>query len=231
MSKKHILFFGVLVAIFSININASELTGDTKLACEAILCLSSGTRPSECSPSLNRYFSIKEKKMKDTIKARANFLRLCPVNGADIKDPIFADLRDNVLPNSDPRKCTASYFNSHPETKCIKESCGERRCHCVEYNYRPKASIPNECKRLITHQYTDIRPKNICQNTKWYSSDEWYSGYTQVEISKEEYLKLKDSDVEVSFYNPYITRRLSINSPLSRFYKKMPIQKDCWINE
>ncbi|KAA3682647.1 hypothetical protein E3U40_09795 [Campylobacter fetus subsp. venerealis] len=72
MSKKYILFFGVLATIFSININASELTGDTKLACEALLCLSSGTRPSECSPSLNRYFSIKEKKWKDTIKARVS---------------------------------------------------------------------------------------------------------------------------------------------------------------
>lgn len=232
MSKKYILFFGVLATIFSININASELTGDTKLACEALLCLSSGTRPSECSPSLNRYFSIKEKKWKDTIKARADFLKLCPVDGADIKDPIFADLRDNVLPNSDPRKCTASYFNSHPETKCVRESCGERRCRCVEYKYRPKTSIPSECQRLITHQYTNIRPKNICQNTKWYSDDEWYSGYTQIEISKKEYLKLKDSEIEVSFSNPYIKRRrANLNSPLNKFYKKAPIQKDCWINE
>lgn len=30
-----------------------ELTGDTKLACEAILCLSSGTRPGECGPALS----------------------------------------------------------------------------------------------------------------------------------------------------------------------------------
>ena len=29
-----------------------ELTGDPKLACEAILCLSSGTRPGECGPSI-----------------------------------------------------------------------------------------------------------------------------------------------------------------------------------
>ncbi|HIH2103653.1 TPA: TrbM/KikA/MpfK family conjugal transfer protein, partial [Campylobacter coli] len=46
------------------------LTGDTKLACEAILCLSSGTRPSECSSSLARYFSIKFKKPWKTINAR-----------------------------------------------------------------------------------------------------------------------------------------------------------------
>lgn len=36
-------------------------TGDVRLACEAVLCLSSGTRPSECAPSLKRYFSISQK--------------------------------------------------------------------------------------------------------------------------------------------------------------------------
>lgn len=34
------------------------LTGDTRLACEAILCLSTGERPSECQPAIRRYFSI-----------------------------------------------------------------------------------------------------------------------------------------------------------------------------
>ncbi|WP_416192478.1 TrbM/KikA/MpfK family conjugal transfer protein [Neisseria sp. CCUG12390] len=54
------------------------LTGDTRLACEATLCLSSGERPSECNPSLRRFFSIKHKKWGDTLKARKDFLKLCP---------------------------------------------------------------------------------------------------------------------------------------------------------
>jgi hypothetical protein len=58
----------------------SVLTGDTRLACEAILCLSSGTRPSECAPSLSRYFSISSRKLKDTLKGRLNFLNLCPAS-------------------------------------------------------------------------------------------------------------------------------------------------------
>jgi hypothetical protein len=74
------------------------LTGDTKLACEAILCLSSGQRPDECNESIQKYFSIKAKKPQDTIKARQNFLNLCPVDGADKKDEKFADLRDLFLP-------------------------------------------------------------------------------------------------------------------------------------
>lgn len=60
---------------------AQELfTGDTKLACEAILCLSAsqGRSESACQPSLKRYFSINKRKLRDTIKARGDFLNLCP---------------------------------------------------------------------------------------------------------------------------------------------------------
>lgn len=56
----------------------NPLTGDKRLACEAILCLSSGNRPSECNPSLKRYFSINHKHLSDTLKARRNFLSMCP---------------------------------------------------------------------------------------------------------------------------------------------------------
>lgn len=54
------------------------LTGDKRLACEAILCLSTGSRPSECTPSLHRYFSIKRRKWSDTIRDRRDFLDECP---------------------------------------------------------------------------------------------------------------------------------------------------------
>ena len=60
-----------------------KLSGDTKLACEAILCLSSGTRPQECAPSLARYFGISHKKIHKTISARKNFLHLCPTGGEE----------------------------------------------------------------------------------------------------------------------------------------------------
>jgi hypothetical protein len=59
---------------------ADILTGDTRLACEAVLCLASGSRPDECSPSLQRYFSISHRRLTETIKARGNFLKLCPAS-------------------------------------------------------------------------------------------------------------------------------------------------------
>lgn len=47
-----------------------EFKGDIKLACEAVLCLSSGTHPSECAPALSRYFGINKKFWSDTVNAR-----------------------------------------------------------------------------------------------------------------------------------------------------------------
>lgn len=61
--------------------SAQELfTGDKRLACEALLCLSSsaGTSEPACQPSLRRYFSITKRRLRDTIRARGDFLKLCP---------------------------------------------------------------------------------------------------------------------------------------------------------
>ena len=54
------------------------LTGDTRLACEAILCLSTGERPSECQPAIRRYFSIVRRTLGKTLGARRRFLNPGP---------------------------------------------------------------------------------------------------------------------------------------------------------
>ena len=70
----------------ALKVDTSELTGDEKLACEAILCLSaSAAAGGECQPSLSRYFSITLKTAARTARARGNFLKLCP-KVADDKD-------------------------------------------------------------------------------------------------------------------------------------------------
>ena len=50
----------------------NSLGGDTKLSCEALLCLASPTKPRECEPSLRKYFSLRKPHEK------AKFLSLCP---------------------------------------------------------------------------------------------------------------------------------------------------------
>lgn len=56
----------------------ADFTGDQKLACEAVLCLSTGKRPDECTPSVQRYLSIKFKKSWKTAAKRQEFLEMCP---------------------------------------------------------------------------------------------------------------------------------------------------------
>lgn len=61
MRIKTILSTLLLCTVSISAVSAQELTGDVRLACEAILCLSSSTKPGECSPSLRKYFGISHK--------------------------------------------------------------------------------------------------------------------------------------------------------------------------
>ena len=56
MKKSLLAAVSAAVLFVSMPVQAEELTGDSKLACEAILCLSTSTRPTECNESLRRYF-------------------------------------------------------------------------------------------------------------------------------------------------------------------------------
>ena len=97
--KKKLLIFLSLVGLNGFALDIPTLQGDEKLSCEAILCLSTSARPSECSESISRYFSISLKKWSDTIKARRNFLNICPVGAAANEDKNFVSLRDDVISN------------------------------------------------------------------------------------------------------------------------------------
>jgi TrbM len=117
------------------------LTGDTRLACEALLCLSSGTRPSECAPALSRYFGINKRKFSDTLKARLNFLNLCPVSN---QTPEMAALVSAISRGAG--RCDAASLN---RTLVIWDSWDEG--HFV-ISDRP----PADCSAYMGHAYTDF---------------------------------------------------------------------------
>ncbi|CAM5208213.1 hypothetical protein OURE66S_03577 [Oligella ureolytica] len=63
--------------------SSDTLSGTTRLACEAILCLSSSLQPGQCKPSLNHYFDIRKYRKGSfswgrTVDARRAFLDMCP---------------------------------------------------------------------------------------------------------------------------------------------------------
>ncbi|CAM5208676.1 hypothetical protein OURE66S_02635 [Oligella ureolytica] len=74
--------------------SSDTLSGTTRLACEAILCLSSSLQPGQCKPSLNHYFDIRKYRKGSfswgrTVVQRA-FLDMCPVSSApDMKMSAF----------------------------------------------------------------------------------------------------------------------------------------------
>lgn len=86
------------------------LTGITRLACEATLCLSSSLRPGECSPSLDHYFAIKKYNKRGldwaaTVAARRSFLSQCPASS----DPGMPERVDAIARGAG--ECDAEYLN------------------------------------------------------------------------------------------------------------------------
>ena len=90
------------------------LTGDTRLACEAILCLSSSSRPSECAASLKKYYSLRAKKWHQTVTKRKNFLKLCPLSDGEVDIDSIASTRDS---------CDKKFFGgfNRKMDKCTQE--------------------------------------------------------------------------------------------------------------
>lgn len=124
---------------------AEELfTGDVKLACEAVLCLSSGTRPGECAPSLNRYFSITAKKMSDTIRKRKNFLNLCPAASQDEKMIALVDAISNGA-----GRCDYASLNATLRVWNWNRKSGGAKTYI-------RNSLPSYCSAYNGNAYTDI---------------------------------------------------------------------------
>ena len=118
----------------------AELTGDVRLACEAILCLSSSARPGECSPSLARYFGITRKRLKDTISARKDFLRLCPSASADKNMETLVDAIANGA-----GRCSANELNRSLQYFLTNDVIAVRN------------SMPGYCSTWFDHPYTDLK--------------------------------------------------------------------------
>jgi hypothetical protein len=93
--KKVIPQITLSLALIAAAANASAeqpLTGDVKLACEALLCLSSTTQPQECNPALEKFFSIKRFRASSTRSDRRKFLSLCPVEQTQAHQDLIQSL-------------------------------------------------------------------------------------------------------------------------------------------
>ncbi len=141
---------------------AQTLGGVERLACEALLCLSSGTRPSECSPALAHYFGIQKRIMPDTIEARFSFLRMCPMG---MWPGEMTELADAISRGAG--RCTADelnlllrFLNSNQQEEI-------------------RSTMPDYCRVYFGHGYTDLgnlKPKYVGQprlGGRWVEAEDY----------------------------------------------------------
>lgn len=140
---------------------ADLLTGDVRLACEATLCLSSGERPNECAPSIRRYFSINHRKLRDTLNARRDFLKLCPASKEKGMDGLVEALVHGA------GRCDAKELNRIMKTNYQEYVCSERPsfsrdsdpvCKWVTKSYVRNAK-PHYCTVYFNHEWTTTGDK------------------------------------------------------------------------
>ena len=163
------------------------LGGVERLACEALLCLSSGTRPSECSPSLSHYFGIQKRFMPDTIEARLNFLMMCPLGAWPSG---MLSLADAISRGAGT--CTADELNM------VLRHIG------WSYQEQIYSHMPEFCRAYYDHEYTDLgnaKPKYVGtpdRAGKWVEADE----YDEAKRRYEKYLEdLRDGRILDSGFN------------------------------
>ena len=214
---------------------ADELTGDTKLACEAILCLSSSERPSECSASLSKYFSIRAKKAHETAKKRKNFLKLCPTDTAIKTDQDYASLIDTI--SEIGGGCDASDLNKNLDKRRVWDS--EKGLYQTQIRISP--NMPEYCKRLARHNYTNIKDLKYPCDTKFYDENIWKRGYELQTISQAQYNALSSDKKEIQ-PNPECSKcgdinksyhwRQSCRQHISQylFFEKKYFSKTCWVD-
>lgn len=167
-------FFAVLTALavffMSPLAQAEELTGDTKLACEALLCLSSGTRPSECNESIRKYFSIKHKRMHKTLSARRDFLNLCPRDQSQNMNSLV-----NALVNGAGR-CDAAELNRMGQaTYTVKKYVRAGKGGNEGWYDDVKVSYIRNTKPAYCAAYFDNEWTTAAENVK-YVGEEKYGG-------------------------------------------------------
>ena len=140
------------------------LTGDKKLACEAILCLSSSKRPHECNSALRRYFSIKfKRKPWKTIRERKNFLKLCPASNDSAQMVSLVDALAEAGESCEVENLNEDlkFVGCVTRARAVEISDGDSGSS-THYHYYCERTVersdqlPNVCKTYFNHEFTDF---------------------------------------------------------------------------
>lgn len=153
---------------------SSLFTGTTRLACEAILCLSSsaGGATSACSPALSHYFGISGEDFSETLDLRLDFLRQCPVAH---QTPEMSSLVSAISRGAG--RCDAASLNATLKTWSFGGLFGRP--------IRISDQMPGYCRAYTGHAYTDLGSQtpryvgSVEQGGYWVAPDQY-----QAELAK-----------------------------------------------
>ncbi|MBE6429910.1 MULTISPECIES: TrbM/KikA/MpfK family conjugal transfer protein [Campylobacter] len=224
------LFTAVLIGSVALA-NSDE---NKKVSCEILSCLNSEQRPSKCIRSLKYFYSIKGKKLGETLTKRKEFLKLCPTDSGDTPiDAIMADYK-GMLDRINPDKCKPEYLNNQLQNinqntniKYYKNNDLKNKTIKDKFT-RINPNMPKHCSTLVQ---SDKMPKYNC-NDSYYTLDGFKRGYELITITKEEYEKLNSNDRHhetksysyecggKNFKTCYVTE--------DYYYQKTIIPKTCW---
>lgn len=151
------------------------LDGLPRLACEAILCLSSSLRPSECTPSLNHYFGIQifNKYGLDwgaTVAARRVFLGMCPAATAPGM-PARLDAISQGAGKCDPDSLNSVFAATSYRYRTTTQGSGDAG-EQVSYDVYPvktvqQNTLPGYCVTYNDHVWTyDLGVKYVGEPLK-----------------------------------------------------------------
>ncbi|MGR7329315.1 TrbM/KikA/MpfK family conjugal transfer protein [Klebsiella aerogenes] len=155
MKLKKFVYLSMLIG-FSANAANNDnqlLTGEVRLSCEAILCLSTSKTPGECNEALSHFYSINAKKLKDKIKKRKKFLSLCPASSEEGMPAL-----NDAIANGAGR-CDADYLNKTMQQEKITRECrgGNRYETCKVITWkRISSELPGYCKIYRDNDFTDL---------------------------------------------------------------------------
>lgn len=156
MNGKKAFFVAVLglsaIPAFAANNTPPTLTGDPATACQVILCLSTGQRPTECTPPIQRYFSIQAKYWADTIRERKNFLDLCP---AANQTPAMSKLTDDIANGAG--QCDSASLNNSLRTYNNSDSglgplmtiSDRMPTYCTDYLTNPLTNLSGTMPKYV----------------------------------------------------------------------------------
>jgi hypothetical protein len=138
------LAFTLVVTSNGTAVAQQVLGGDEGLACQAVLCLATGSPPGECTPALSRFYGISYQYWSDTLQGRINFLNQCPVSNQD------GNMRSlvNAMANGAGRCDAASLNGTLLGWYTTSGNSNNGRTYILN-------ALPDYCAAYATHPYTD----------------------------------------------------------------------------